>query len=149
MNKPTKMFQEAPFPYELADLVENIKYKPEWIFKLVDRDRGQESIGLTLVVTTLTHESIYNDDNDDTSFERWPLTRVNHFFIVPSASFNRSSWQRWLLDRVIEIETHEACEFFRINGERVYAPHHGEGEDPYTIWQVGTPEDAKKTFRDK
>lgn len=149
MNQPmpTKMYQEAPFPYALADIVENWRYKPGWHFKLVDRDRGQESLGLTLVVTTLTHESLHDDP--DTSFEQWPIISVNHFFIVPAAGYNRNSWRNWMMERMKDIEIHEMCEFIRVNGERVFAPHHGEGEDPYIVWHLGTEEASKKTFRDK
>lgn len=147
MNTEMKMYQEAPFPWDLANIVENWRYKPGWVFKLVDRDRGQQSAGLTLVVTTLTHESLHEDA--DTPFERWPLVRVNHFFIVPTASYNYNSWRNWMMERCKDVEIHEMCEFIRVNGERVFAPHHGEGEDPYTVWMIGDTETAKKTADDK
>ena len=138
--------QESPYPTALADLVENLRYKPGWGFELRHMDRGQGSKGLTLVVTTRTHESLHDGDE---RFHGWPTTSVDHLFIVPAAAFNRDSWMRWLLDRLIEVETHEACEFFRIDGERVYAPHHSEGEDPYIIWLVGDLATARKRFTDR
>lgn len=148
MNEPVvdQMTQVAPYPVELEVIVENFKYKPGWLFLLQHMDRGQGSGGLTLVITTLTHESLHDKSS---SFHEWPVIRVNHLFIVPAASYNRNSWMRWLLDRIIEVETHEACEFFRVYGERVYAPHHSEGEDPYIIWQIGDAETARKRFTDK
>ncbi len=66
-----------------------------------------------------------------------------------SRSRSEQSWQRWLLDRLLEVKRHEACEFFQINGERVYAPHHSEDEDPYTIFEVRDYETANKTLRDR
>lgn len=143
----TDMTQVALFPQELEDLVHSLSYKPGWEFSLENMDRGQGSEGLTFIVTTLTHESLY--DGNRRAFREWPVIRVNHFFIVPAAAYNRNSWMRWLLDRIIEVETHEACEFFKIDGERVYAPHHSEGEDPYIIWQIGDLETARKRFTDK
>jgi hypothetical protein len=41
----------------------------------------------------------------------------------------------------------EACEFFKIGEHRPYAPHHGPGNNPYTIFDHGTREDAETTFR--
>lgn len=130
--------QEAPFPKDLEYLVEHVTYRDGWSFALHNMNRGQECIGLTLDVVALVRDSLSRD-----------TIRVRHLFPVPAAAYNRSSWQRWLLDRVLDIEQHEACEFFRINGERVYAPHHSEGEDPYTIWMIGDLATARKRFTDQ
>lgn len=131
--------QTAPFPFDLQQLVDECEYRRGWSVKLVDMDRGQGSKGLTLVITAIVKDSLDQDS----------LIGVNHLFIVPAASYNRRSWMRWLLDRFLDVESHEACEFFRIGGERVYAPHHSEGEDPYTIFEIGDFETANKRFTDK
>jgi hypothetical protein len=133
----------APFPEELADLVSKLEYRPGWKFWLTDKDRGQGSIGLTFIVQSLGYDT-YNPDRGETY-------GVYHYFPVPPAAFNRKSWIRWLLDCLIKIETHETCEFFQIEGEgpnnRPFAPNHGPGNDPYTIWLYSTEQDAKTTFR--
>ncbi len=67
--------------------------------------------------------------------------------LVPPAAFDRRSWQRWLLDQILLIERHEACEFFRVDGDRAYAPHHGPGNDPYIVFDHGTDEDVRTSFR--
>lgn len=133
------MRQEAPHPVMLASLVEKLAYRPGWTFVLGDLDRGQGSKGLTLVVTSVGYDS-YHPDRGETY-------RVRHYFPVPPAAFNEQSWRRWLLDRLIEIETHEACEFFALDGERPYAPHHGPGNDPYVVFEVGTDEERRTSFR--
>lgn len=130
--------QEAPYPTDLAHLVERLTYRDGWTFALHNMNRGQECIGLTLDVVAVVRDSLGHD-----------TIRVRHLFPVPAAAFNRSSWQRWLLDRVLDVEQHEACEFFKIDGERVYAPHHSEGEDPYTIWMIGDLATAQKRFTDR
>lgn len=127
------MTQTAPYPYDLAELVESISYRDGWTFTLSDMPRGQGCGGLTLTINALVVDSIGGG-----------RMRVHHLFIVPAAAYNRRSWMRWLLDRCIDVETHEACEFFRIDGERVYAPHHSEGENPYTIWEIGDLATARK-----
>lgn len=132
--------QTAPFPEELADLVAKLHYRPDWKFELTDQhDRGQGSRGLTFVVVSQGYDT-YNPERGETY-------RVQHFFPVPPAAYNRASWRRWILDRLIEIETHEACEFMVVDGERPFAPIHAPGHDPYVVREVARAEDARTTFR--
>lgn len=133
------MRQQADDPTILAKLVAALSYRPGWTFKLADIDRGQGSEGLTFIVTSLGYDSYHVD--------RGETYRVNHYFPVPPAAYDERSWRRWLLGRLIEVETHEACEFFQIDGERPSAPHHGPGNDPYIIFEHGTDEDVRTSFR--
>lgn len=59
---------------------------------------------------------------------------TRHEFLVPVATYNRDTWIRWVFDNIVAIETHETAEWFFVNDERIYAPHHGNGEDPYKQW---------------
>jgi hypothetical protein len=72
---------------------------------------------------------------------------VRHLFPVPPAAYNRDSWQRWLFERLLEVERHEAMEFFQIDGTKPYAPNHGPGWDPYLITQLTTDIDRRTNFR--
>lgn len=131
------MRQEAPFPEDLAALVDGWHYKPGWEIDLYeDYDRGQGSRGLTLVITTKTADSYHPERSK----------RVNHLFIVPAAAYDKRSWQRWLLDQHLLIESHEACEFYEIDGVKPYAPSHGPGNDPYMIREIGTDLDVRTAF---
>jgi hypothetical protein len=131
--------QVAPFPEELEDIVMMLEYRPGWTFKLEDIDRGQGSKGLTFIVTSLGYDT-YNPEQGENY-------RVHHYFPVPPAAFVRSSWQRWILDRLIELETHEACEFMAVNGGRPFAPIHAPGHDPYIVRELSRVEDVETTFR--
>jgi hypothetical protein len=131
--------QQAPWPGELADLVRNVKYRPGWLFSLQHVDRGQGSEGLTLIVTTLGYDTYHPEQGES--------YRVRHCFPVPPAAFDYGSWQRWLLDQVLLIEQHEACEFFQVGEGRPYAPNHGPGRDPYPVRELGTVADAETSFR--
>lgn len=135
------MRQEASWPFELEDLVLRTQYRPGWDFWLTktDYDRGQDSIGLTLIIAAKTINSY---DHDISMI-------VNHLFIVPAASYDRDSWQRWLLEQCLLVERHEACEFFTIDGVKPYAPNHGEGRDPYVIHDYATEKQAATTFRNE
>ena len=70
-----------------------------------------------------------------------------HYFPVPPAAYDVRSWRRWLLEQVLLVERHEACEFFQLAGDRPYAPSHGPGNDPYLIRELGTDEDVRTSFR--
>lgn len=142
------MRQEAPDPEALAYLVGRLSYKAGWTFRLADLDRGQGSAGLTLVIN-ITGPDSYHPERQ---------ISVNHYFIVPAAAYDGRAWQRWLLDQVLLVEQHEACEFFRYvqpgKGDdgstlehRPYKPNHGPGRDPYEILTLGTAEDADTSFR--
>lgn len=133
--------QTAPYPDALWGLVDKMSYRPGWTFELEHLDRGQGSEGLTFVVTSKGYNS-YHPDRGETY-------RVQHYFPVPPAAFNEQSWRRWLLECMLKIESHEACEFFAIGEDRPYAPHHGPGHDPYVIFEHGTDQDRRTSFRGK
>ncbi len=66
-------------------------------------------------------------------------------FLVPIATYDQENWTRWVFVCIKGVEIHEICEWFRVNGERPYAPHHGNGEDPYVEWHPSDPERAAKS----
>lgn len=130
---------EPPF---LRELIESIKYKPGWGFALglfpKDRAEGEEPRGWALYVISDTENSM--------DFQK--RIRVRHEFIVPPAEYNRDEWAAWLFDRVVDVERHEAAEFFRIFGVREFAPHHSNGENPYRTWHVSDWATANKSSGD-
>jgi hypothetical protein len=132
------MTQEAPWPEPLQEAVARIKLMPGYVASLlVDYDRGQGSRGLTLCIMVTCKDS-YHPDEDRT---------VAHLFIVPAAGYDYRAWRRWLLDRYLDVLTHEACEWFIDGDERPYAPNHGPGRDPYVIHEIGTDLDRRTSFR--
>jgi len=139
-----RMTQVAPFPQALAELVSRATYRPGWRLWLGHVQRDKDSSGqyvgegLTLVVTTRGYNSYQPSDGE--------TYRVAHFFIVPAATYDERAWQRWLFDRLVDVETHECMEFFKIDGRRPYAPSHGPGNNPYTVRDRQTEEDAHTMF---
>ncbi|HEY2641671.1 MAG TPA: hypothetical protein VGI66_17515 [Streptosporangiaceae bacterium] len=136
--------QEAPYPDALAYLVERTRYKEHWQFGLGYLDRGQGSTGLTLTIRRYGPDAYHPDR----------IMPVHHYFIVPAASYNMRSWQRWLFDRIRDVESHEAAEFFQIcdspgseHAVRPYAPLHGPGNDPYLVAEMASDEDRRTSFR--
>lgn len=133
--QPVENTQRAPFPDALKSLIERLDYKG-WTFDLVNRDRGQGSRGLTLDIFPVCQDS-YNPGRG---------LNVVHHMLVPPAVYNEVSWRRWLFEQVLLVERHEACEFFKIDGKRPYAPHHGPGNDPYVVFERGTDEEARTMY---
>lgn len=133
--------QWSDHPEILDTLVKRCVYRPGWTLVLKNIDRGQGSVGLTLVITTLGRDS-YNPEAGD-------VYRVNHFMPVPPAAYNEQSWRRWLFEQLLLVERHECCEFFKIDGKRPYAPHHGPGNDPYVVFERGTDEEARTMYTGK
>ena len=132
------MGQRAPYPAVLEDLVSRLSYRPGWTFRLAELDRGQGSRGLTLVITTMGHDS-YNP-------EMGQGYRVNHYMLVPPASYDERSWRNWLFEQLLLVERHECMEFYRIDGQPVYPPAHGPGNDPYLVLTYGTDLDRRTKF---
>lgn len=132
------MRQVAPSPDVLAELVEQLHYRPGWEFHLADIDRGQGSAGLTLDIVTLGYDSYHP--------ERGEHYRVHHYMPVPPAAYNRASWRRWLFEQILLVERHEACEFFQLGDEKPYAPNHGPGWDPYIVTELTTDVDRRTRF---
>lgn len=124
-------------PPGLRELVNAIKYKQGWQFRLAEDFAPDGSGGLVFEVVSFTDDSLGDGK-----------IRVRHHFLVPPASYNRDNWAAWLRDRVADVENHETNEFFQINGVREFAPHHGNGEDPYRTWHVSDYETAKKRAGD-
>jgi hypothetical protein len=146
------MTNVAPYPDALDDLVKRCRYK-DWTVELLDLDRDQGSVGLTLVITSNTEDS-YAPPLDRSLVQATVCgmphprrIRVRHFFIVPAASYDRRAWQRWLFDQCVLVEIHEAMEMFKIDGVRMYAPNHGPGRNPYSILERGSEEDANTDQR--
>lgn len=154
------MRQYAPYPDELADLVKRLRFKPGWTFELADVERdpatshGASAGGLTFTVQTLGYDAYHP--------ERGQHYSVYHHFPVPAATFNRASWQRWLLDCLLRVELHETCEFFHLVTEgdfvladgstateyeqRPFAPTHGPGDDPYVVHEYASESQRRTRF---
>lgn len=148
------MTQVAPYPHELADLVDKLRYRrhmgwkvrleDDWVRDPADTHAG-ESRGLTLIVTR----------NGPNSYKPEQSMKVAHAFAVPPATYNRESWMEWLFARLADVDTHERMEDFAFvplhatpEGERLErpkAPVHAPGFDPYMVTAVPVTDEARRT----
>jgi hypothetical protein len=113
----------------LRDVVARAQCKPGWSFRLAD-DGG----ALRLVIRVEGLDSAHPD-------KKLPRT-IDHYFPVPTATYNEKTWRRWVFERCRGVENHELGEWFRIGSEWPFAPLHGPGEDPYTVHEFRPIEDA-------
>jgi hypothetical protein len=137
MTNPT----DNTLPYQppgLNQLVQAISYKPGWEFYFRVFVEDGQTRGWVFCVVSDTENSYHPEQR----------IRVRHEFLVPPASYNRDTWVAWLFDRIRDVETHEAGEFFRLYDYREFAPHHGNGEDPYRVWHVGDHAATRKRSGD-
>lgn len=116
----------------LRELVANAKCKPGWHFRLKDEDGA-----LRLVVFVPGYDSADPDDLTPRD--------IDHYFPVPTATYNMKTWRRWMFECCRGIENHELGEWFRIGDERPFSPMHGPGENPYIVHEVRSIEDALTT----
>lgn len=122
----------------LREIVPKLTYKPGWNCYLMFEVDADGSGGWHFFVVSCTENSLAPGE----------MIRVRHGFLIPAASYNRNTWVAWLFDRIRDVETHEAGEFFRINDVREFAPHHGNGENPYLVWHNGDYATALKRAGD-
>jgi len=153
MTDHEPMTQTAPYPQVLAGLVKRLRYRVRlgWEVALLDdyqRDKpgrhAGESRGLTLVVTRCGPDTYHPERT----------IAVSHLFPVPPATYDLRSWQRWLFDRLGDVDLHERMEDFLVADSpgsehvtRPYAPSHKPGSDPYMVLEYGTDLDRRTSFR--
>jgi hypothetical protein len=152
MGEPRVMRQVAPYPDDLADVVARLRYRQHlgwrvWLDDDLQRDppdtHGGESRGMTLVVQRYGPDSYHHDR----------MMRVNHYFPVPPATFDRDTWTRWVFDTLGLVDDHERMEDFALatpDGEaetRPFAPNHGPGRNPYVVHEYAADTDRRTSFR--
>lgn len=115
----------------LQELVSKIRCKPNWTFSVRECRDEDGSYPLRLIISIPVVDS-----------RGGYLKRIDNYFPVPEATYNRKSWRRWVFECCIKVEFHELGEFFLDGDERPFAPLHGPGEDPYTIHEFRDIVDA-------
>lgn len=97
-----------------ARLVEQITYKPGWSFKIGG------PLGRFLCIHARTPDSL------DPSRVR----STQHMFETPEG-LDPQGFHRWCFARVLDAERHEAGEWYRVNGQAPFWPHHQDEGSPH------------------
>lgn len=88
----------------LRALLRMFTYRPDWKFT-IHEDR---LLIRAIVIDTDNHQRLIS-----LSFETF----------IPDMVKDDFDWPRWLLHAIMEVEDHEAREFFKIDGVKVFDPH--------------------------
>lgn len=99
--------------------VADLAYKPGWRFRL-------GGPGNTMLC-------VYSHTPDSWNPGRSRFTQ--HQFTIPPDGMT----ERWVLDRLLEIEQHEACEFFQVGKHRPFYPNHQDEGSPYELVERQEP----------
>lgn len=118
-------------PPGLRAIVDAVTYMPGWMIYLGRDNEGDGWLCLHIVSST------------PDSYQPGRNIRVNHSFLVPMATYNERTWKAWIRDCYEKVWLHETGEFLKFDGVREFAPHHGNGEDPYLVWHVGDVADTQ------
>jgi hypothetical protein len=108
---------------DAAPLVAALSYKPGWTFKVAGPNRSK------LCVFAVT------PDSGDPANPR----TTQHQFDLPALPCTLAEFVRWVLDCLLDVEQHEACEFLAVGGFRPFFPHHQDEGSPYelvTRWET-------------
>lgn len=95
------------FDHPLQQLLRRVKYRPGWEFS-INEDGA-------VVVTAEVVDSYDHSHTIPLVLRKFLPMHVRHDF----------EWERWLFEFVImEVERHEAREFFEVDGVKIFDPHH-------------------------
>jgi len=94
-----------------------LAYKPGWSFKVA----GPNNRFLCVFATT----------QDSTDPTRTRCTQ--HMFEIPDDLNDERLIARWVFDRLLLCELHEAGEFFKIGSFAPFYPHHQDEGSPYEL----------------
>lgn len=166
MAGPKQNLQYAPYPDDLEVAVDELRgvvIFDGWHFWLSDEPRDFADPdtrkipiagGLTFNLTIPCHDSYHPE----------VYQPVHHLHPVPAATYNRQSWERWLLDRILDSLVHEAgeCLIFETpernaagdvqialppTQRRPFAALHGPGDNPYVVHEYSDDRQRNTSFR--
>jgi hypothetical protein len=129
---------------DLYAMVGQLRYKPGWQFRLESGYTSSTGAGCPSVLPAVSAGTgmaftyppqplflVVCVEALDSTGSGQRIFLEHRFPVAPEELAMR--WHRWLLDRILDVERHEACEFFRIGGERPFYPEHGPDADLYGI----------------
>jgi hypothetical protein len=134
-TKPSPVQSPCALPTEL---VERARYHPGWTFRLEELRTGTREAAWFLFIRIKGFDSYHP--------EKGPEYAIDHRFAVPAMyEWTEVAWQWWILECILLILRHEACEglFFEApDGSLVnpFEPPHSAGAYYYSFQhQRGQP----------
>lgn len=101
---------DADTLHPLETILRTFTYKPGWEFRLTIDERFLNLRIVVMVIDADCPSSTIRIEFN-TSFDHH-LCNLGHY-----------PWEKWLRDRILEVERHEVDEFFQIDGVKTFDPH--------------------------
>lgn len=129
---------------EAVALLDGLSFKPGWRFSARDLSVGPFNGSWEDAMAFLdgndvmfSVESDTVNTNQDMARKGYPEPLTLRFGLpLRSESYDRDELLRKVFDLLMEIETHEAREFFRLKSEGYCAPFHPHREDGNALWKA-------------
>lgn len=134
-NRPPmpRFFTNRENQEALWKFLEDFTFKPGWEFGLFPGERFR----IAIETKDSTGKHFGPELTQDSAYgyalfgpEEKPF-KVMHTFNIPVVV--GTDIERFVLDCIIQVETHEAMEFFKLDGKAIFMPDHSSGGDPYKI----------------
>lgn len=119
MNFTQQMIQENVA--KLKKIIETIEYQEKWSFELTD------DIPTKFAIRILTRDSTGELDGDQ---------KYLHKFSIPFYDLTQEDLERYVFDRIMDVNFHEAMENFKVDGVAIFMPDHSETSNLYMIKRV-------------
>lgn len=109
----------------IKELLKDVTYRDGWklsVFAIGSHD------GVGRIYSALKIEIECEDSQKDDK-----KIQLEHRFQIPPFLMDEDETLRWILDCIITVERHEACEWLKVKGVSPFLPDHDFDGDPYRI----------------
>ena len=124
---------------KLGMIIKDLTYKPKWSFWLDDGVPTKFVVHIECEDSTGQHNPFfkgmfYDGSGTFTEYDVEPKPfQVRHVFAIPTVDMTIVELERYVLDRIMDVDRHEAMEFFKIQGRAVFMPDHSDVTKLYSI----------------
>ena len=144
MNYTDEQIQENV--EKLEDFLKKFTYKDKWSFGINKSVPRMFVIGLETEDSTGQYDPYFSNEmysflerrayghltNPEFGDHYTPFT-VAHVFHIPVEPMDQKELERYVLDRILDVDRHEAMENFKIGGFAPFFPDHDHVEKLYAI----------------
>lgn len=115
---PMGVFYASGIEEGLRVVLDQVRYK-NWEFDIMAHGGGLKVVRIRVPT--------------DHSLDPDQPVLIDHQLPIPPVSMAAEEWERWILDQILLVERHEACEWFQVGDRRPFYPEHGLNSEPYKI----------------
>lgn len=107
---------------KLTEIIATLAYKPKWQFMITHDIPQKFCVHIECEDSTGRYDPRFQSK-----------FHVAHHFEIPPYDMPIEELERYILDRIMDVDRHEAMEFFKIKGKAVFMPDHSDVTKLYSI----------------